>query len=182
MLHTEDSSLHRRRTQSGPHRKPEVSASASAPAQGAHTPYPGPEHGQLAHGWQLERLRPPPTATPPRTGYMPEMACVLEAAGRKWRQRGRRLLILVSSVSSPLSFQRPAQVVGSYCCASGAAPWGFLRLCSPGWLSTIPAGACGFLGSGAAWITVRPRATRPRVSFRSPGQCRELSGAVKCTS
>lgn len=75
MLHTEDSSLHRRRTQSGPHRKPEVSASASAPAQGAHTPYPGPEHGQLAHGWQLERLRPPPTATPPRTGYMPEMAC-----------------------------------------------------------------------------------------------------------
>ena len=59
------------------------------------------------------------------------------------------------------------------------APWGFLRLCGPGWLSSTSAGAGGFLGSGAAWVTVRPRATRPRVSFRRPGQCRELSGAAK---
>ena len=52
------------------------------------------------------------------------------------------------------------------------APWGFLRLCGPGWLSSTSAGAGGFLGIGAAWVTVRPRATRPRVSFRRPGQCR----------
>lgn len=56
----------------------------------------------------------------------------------------------------PAFFQRPAEVVGSYCCSSGAAPWGFLRLCSPGWLSTIPAGAGGFLGSGAAWSQSGP--------------------------
>ncbi|CAI9154191.1 unnamed protein product [Rangifer tarandus platyrhynchus] len=72
MLHTEDSSLDRRRTQSGPRRKPEAGASASS--QRAHTPYPGSERGQLAHGWQLERPRPPPTATPPRP-----------AGRRKWR-------------------------------------------------------------------------------------------------
>ena len=59
------------------------------------------------------------------------------------------------------------------------APWGFLRLCGPGWLSATSAGAGGFLGSGAAWVTVRPRATRPRVSFRQPGQCRALSGAAR---
>lgn len=153
-------------------------------------PLPPREHTRLIRGPSTDSLltvgswsaRDLPQL-PPRLGPATRRKWrVLEAAGRKWRQRGRRLLILVSSVSSPLSFQRPAEVVGSYCCSSGAAPWGFLRLCSPGWLSTIPAGAGGFLGSGAAWITVRPRATRPRVSFRSPGQCRELSGAAKRTS
>ena len=179
MLHTEDSSLDRRRTQSWPRRKPEASASASAPAQRARTPYPGPERGQLAHGWQLERPRPPPTATRPRP-----------ARRRKWRMFWRLRAGRGVNGSDAFSFyflrfqarflsSGPHKSSGLSAAQAERAPWGFRRLCSPGWLSTISAGAGGFLGSGAAWVTVRPRTTRPRVSFRPPWQCRELSGAAK---
>lgn len=164
-----------------PRRKPEASASASAsaPAQGTRL-IRGPSTDSLltVGSWSARDL---PNCHPAsdrlhagngvclrRTIPRPEVASTETPSH--------------SSVSSPLSFQRPAEVVGSYCCSSGAAPWGFSRLCSPGWLSTIPAGAGGFLGSGAAWITVRPRATPATCFFRSPGQCRELSGAAKRTS
>lgn len=50
----------------------------------------------------------------------------------------------------PAFFPAAAEVVGSYCCSRRSGPVGFLRLCSPGWLSTIPAGANGFLGNGAS--------------------------------
>ena len=50
-------------------------------------------------------------------------------------------------------FSGPHKSSGLSAAQAERAPWGFLRLCSPGWLSTISAGAGGFLGSGAAWVS-----------------------------
>ena len=50
-----------------------------------------------------------PNCQPASTGWTPEMAYVLEATGRTWRQWGRRLLILLAPVSSPSYFLRPAE-------------------------------------------------------------------------
>lgn len=96
-----------------------------------------------------------------------------------WRQWGDAFSFYLLRFQARLLSSGPQKASGLRAPQAERAPCGFLRLCGPGWLSATSAGAGGFLGSGAAWVTVRPRAARPRVSFRPPGQCRELSGAAK---